>query len=146
MNKMIICTPEGMREMRESLIAHKKIAAIKALRRTATPDNPEDKSISLRDAKWAVERFQNEVLGDKAAPIHPEARQIFCGPVVMEVLCDFGTGPVTVDVEAMEEVEVLTKRLARPRPGHRVVLAGEILQRGAYRALHPGLEAHSAKR
>ena len=102
MNKMIICTPEGMREMKEFLIAHKKIGAIKALRRTATPDNLEDKSISLRDAKWAVERFQNEVLGDKAAPVHPEARQIFCGPVVKEVLCDFGTGPVTVDVEGMQ--------------------------------------------
>ena len=102
MNKMIICTPEGMREMKEALIGHKKIAAIKALRRTATPDSPEYKSISPRDAKWAVERFQNEVLGDKAAPVHPEARQIFCGPVVKEVLCDFGTGPVTVDVEGMQ--------------------------------------------
>lgn len=102
MNKMIICTPEGMREMRESLIAHKKIAAIKALRRTATPDEPDHKSISLRDAKWAVERYQNEVLGDKAAHVHPEARQIFAGPIVKEIVCDFGAGAVTVDVEAME--------------------------------------------
>ena len=102
MNKLIICTPEGLQEMRESLIGHKKIAAIKALRRTATPDSPDHKSISLRDAKWAVERYQNEVLGDKTTHVHPEARQIFAGPAVKEIVCDFGTGAVTVDVEAME--------------------------------------------
>lgn len=102
MNKLIICTPEGLHEMRESLIGHKKIAAIKALRRTATPDDQDHKSISLRDAKYAVERYQNEVLGDKSAHVHPEARQIFCGPLVKEILCDFGTGPVTVDVEGMQ--------------------------------------------
>jgi len=99
---VIITTPEGMQEMRDALIACKKIAAIKALRRTATPDDPEHKSISLRDAKYAVERFQNEVLGDKSSPWHPEARRIFCGPAVKEIVCDFGSGPVTVDVEAME--------------------------------------------
>ena len=102
MNKLIICTPEGLQEMRESLIAHKKIAAIKALRRTATPLDPDEKSLSLRHAKWAVERFQNEVLGDKTSPVHPEALQIFCGPAVKEIVCDFGTGCVTLDVEAME--------------------------------------------
>mgnify|MGYP003305430594 FL=1 len=50
----------------------------------------------------AVDRFQYELLGDKYATIHPEARQIFCGPHVKEILCDFGTGPVTVDVEGMQ--------------------------------------------
>ena len=48
MKKLIICTPEGLQEMRESLIGHKKIAAIKALRRTATPDEPDHKSITSK--------------------------------------------------------------------------------------------------
>lgn len=102
MKKLIICTPDGLQEMKESLIDDRKIAAIKALRRTATPDHPDEKSISLRDAKWAVERYQNEVLGIKTAHVHPEARQIFAGPVIKEIVCDFGDGVVTLDVDGME--------------------------------------------
>ena len=102
MKKPIITTAAGIQEMRAELLADKKIAAIKALRRTATPDEPEHKSIGLRDAKQAVERYWNEELGDKSQPVAYDARRIVCTPIVKEIVCDWGDGLVTVDIEAME--------------------------------------------
>ena len=104
---VIVCTAEGFTEMRDSLRAGKKIAAIKALRRTAVPPTGY-KSIGLREAKHAVERFVNEVLGDKTYQVHPEAMRITYGPVVKEIVVDFGDGPITMDLDAME-VRVLTQ-------------------------------------
>ena len=99
---MIICTATGLAEMREHLENDKKIAAIKALRRTATPP-PGLKSISLRDAKWAVERYQHQVLGDsRYSSTSSEGMPIVAAPIVKELLVDFGTGPVTIDIETME--------------------------------------------
>lgn len=98
----IITTTAGIQEMRAALLEHKKIAAIKALRRTATPDDPELKSIGLRDAKLAVERYWNEELGDTSQPVVRDARRIVCAPIIKEIVCDWGDGALTVDVEAME--------------------------------------------
>ena len=98
----IITTTAGIQEMRAALLEHKKIAAIKALRRTATPDDPELKSIGLRDAKLAVERYWNEELGDTSQPLVLDARRIVCDPIIKELVCDWGDGALTVDVEAME--------------------------------------------
>lgn len=100
--RAIITTAEGFQEMHKHLLEKKKIAAIKTLRRTATPDSPGEKSISLRDAKFAVERYMNEHLDDKAQPTHPEARVIAAHAIVKEIVCDFGNGPMKVDIEAME--------------------------------------------
>ena len=104
---VIVCTAEGFAEMKESLKAGKKINAIKALRRTAVPP-PGLKRIGLREAKFAVERFVNEVLGDKTHPVHPDAMQITYGPIIKEMVVDFGDGPVTMDMDAME-IRVLTQ-------------------------------------
>ena len=104
---VIVCTAEGFSEMKESLKAGKKINAIKALRRTAVPP-PGYKTLGLREAKFAVERFVNEVLGDKTHPVHPDAMQITYGPVVKEMVVDFGDGPVTMNLDAME-IRVLTQ-------------------------------------
>ena len=104
---VIVCTAEGFAEMKESLKAGKKINAIKALRRTAVPP-PGLKKIGLREAKFAVERFVNEALGDKRYPVHPEALRITVGPIVKEMVVDFGEGPVTMDLDAME-IKVLTQ-------------------------------------
>lgn len=104
---VIVCTAEGFAEMRDSLKAGKKINAIKALRNTAVPP-PGYKRLGLREAKYAVERFINEVLGDKTHPVHPDAMQITYGPVVKEIVVDFGDGPVTMNLDAME-IRVLTQ-------------------------------------
>ena len=104
---VIVCTAEGFAEMKESLKAGKKISAIKALRRTAVPPRGL-KKIGLREAKFAVERFVNEALGDKTYPVHPEALRITVGPIVKEMVVDFGEGPVTMDLDAME-IKVLTQ-------------------------------------
>ena len=103
---VIICTAEGVAEMRENILANKKIAAIKALRAAATPPEGE-KCIGLREAKQAVERYAYEIMGqqDYASAYSNNkgtALPIVAGPVVKEIIVDFGTGPVTVDVEAME--------------------------------------------
>ena len=104
---VIVCTAEGFAEMRESLKVGKKIAAIKALRRTAVPP-PGYKTLGLREAKHAVERFVFEALGDKTHPFHPDSMQITCGPIIKEMVVDFGDGPVTMDMDAME-IRVLTQ-------------------------------------
>ena len=104
---VIVCTAEGFAEMRDSLKADRKIAAIKALRRTAVPP-PGYKKLGLRDAKQAVERFVFEVLGDKRRPFDPEAMKITCGPIIKEMVVDFGEGPVTMDLDGME-IRVLTQ-------------------------------------
>ena len=99
---VIITTPAGLAEMRECLEKDKKIGAIKALRRTATPPEGE-KSISLREAKLAVERYQHDEMGDiRYKGSLADGKPITAGPVVKEIVCDFGGGPVTVDVETME--------------------------------------------
>tara|TARA_R110001583_G_scaffold21333_7_gene81058 strand:- start:2175 stop:2621 length:447 start_codon:yes stop_codon:yes gene_type:complete len=99
---IIIATPSGIAEMRKHLEEDKKIAAIKALRRTAIPPNGE-KMLSLRDAKMAVERFQYETLHEtRYKGSVTLGKPITAGPVIKEIVCDFGGGPVTVDVETME--------------------------------------------
>jgi len=94
--------------MHEALLQNKKIHAIKALRAGSTPP-PGDKSISLRDAKWAVERYQVEKMGRPMPPASSanynpvrEGKLIIAGPLVKEIVVDFGGGPATLDVEAME--------------------------------------------
>jgi hypothetical protein len=104
---VIVCTAEGFAEMRDSLKAGKKISAIKALRRTAVPP-PGYKTLGLREAKGAVERFAFEVLGDKTQSFNSDAMQITYGPVIKEMVVDFGDGPITMDLDAME-IRVLTQ-------------------------------------
>ena len=102
--EVIITTADGLREMVEELKAGKKIAAIKALRRTATPP-PGEKTLGLREAKLAVERYAFEVLRLPDAPNHSghsEGKRIIAGPAIKELLVDFGDGQVTVDVEGLE--------------------------------------------
>lgn len=103
---IIVTTADNLREVREHLLNSKKIAAIKSLRSAAVPP-PGAKTIGLREAKWAVERFQVEVLGmptpagSQFDPVK-EGMRIIAGPIVKEMKVDFGTGPVTIDIEAME--------------------------------------------
>lgn len=104
---VIVCTVEGFADMRDSLKAGKKISAIKALRRTAVPP-PGYKTLGLREAKEAVERFAFEVLGDKTQSFNSDAMQITYGPVIKEMVVDFGDGPITMDLDAME-IRVLTQ-------------------------------------
>ena len=101
---VIICDARNFAEMHEHLENDKKIAAIKALRAGATPP-PDLKQISLRDAKWAVERYMVEKMGKRmpqGSQVVLEGRPIVTGPIVKEIVVDFGTGPATLDVEAME--------------------------------------------
>jgi len=101
---VIICSAQALAEVHEHLQNDRKIAAIKALRAGAVPP-PDYKSIPLRDAKWAVERYQVEVLG-KPMPNSSHqvtnGKPIVAGPLVKEIIVDFGTGPATLDVEGME--------------------------------------------
>lgn len=100
--EVIVVTAEAYAEMHKALLADKKITAIKALRAAATPP-PGEKSLGLREAKLAVERYCYDVLGnDKLRHAVVEGKRIVTTPVVKEIVCDFGTGPVKVDVEAME--------------------------------------------
>ncbi len=97
---VIIVSPAGFAEMRDNLQNDKKIAAIKALRAGASPP-PGERTISLRDAKLAVERYASENTNWKGT-VSSDAKKIVAGPFVKEIICDFGDGLVTIDVEAME--------------------------------------------
>jgi len=99
---VIICSAQTLAEMHDHLKNEKKIAAIKALRAGAVPP-PDHKSITLRDAKWAVERYQYEKLGQaKMKEAMSRGMPIVAGPLIKEIVVDFGTGPATLDVESME--------------------------------------------
>jgi hypothetical protein len=102
--QVVIIPAEAYKLVRGHLDADKKIAAIKALR-LAAPLDVNGKTLGLREAKDAVERLAHELLPDRRrsgwSPAH-DAMQILAGPIVKEILCDFGTGLVTVDVEGMQ--------------------------------------------
>jgi len=80
----------------DSLGQKKKIQAIKTLR--AGVVGPK---LSLRDAKFAIDRLENQ-LG--LSPQTPEADWpvIVCGPKIKKIIVDYGYGEIEVDIEGME--------------------------------------------
>ncbi len=98
----ILVTAKGFAEMHSHLKNNQKIAAIKALRAAATPP-PGEKSLGLREAKYAVERYCYDKLGQQNMKgAVAEGKIIVASPIIKEIICDFGTGPVTMSVEDME--------------------------------------------
>lgn len=81
-------------EILNDLRAAKKIAAIKRLRSSNRLD--------LRTAKLAIERLQHEKFSGHYPHAASEGRPIVPGPLVREIVVDWGTGPMTIDIEAME--------------------------------------------
>ena len=78
----------------EDLGASKKIAAIKKIRTS--------NKLDLRAAKLAIERLQHEKFNGHYPHAVSEGQPIIPGPLVREIVVDWGTGPMTIDIEAME--------------------------------------------
>ena len=102
-----IMTANEIAKMREHLSLGQKIKAIKLFRNSAQQHM--EPTISLRVAKHSVENYWYNVLGKPLPPGTPagsmqfeSALQILAGPLIKEIIVDFGNGPCTVDVEAME--------------------------------------------
>jgi hypothetical protein len=98
---VIIVPSDVYRDIREHLRNDKKIQAIKSLRTAARP-LPGDKSIGLREAKVAVERMLHEQFDKNYPEAAREGQRIMAGPIISEIVCDFGEGPITIDVEEMQ--------------------------------------------
>lgn len=98
MNKVCILSPPIYKSVLEDLNEGKKIAAIKKVRASQTP------SMGLRDAKTAVERLQYErpELNSHHGTPDPDAPYIRCGMMIEKVICNYGTGPVEVDIETLQ--------------------------------------------
>ena len=98
---VIIVPSDTYREICEALRMDKKINAIKKLRNNAKPPVGH-KSIGLREAKQAVERMQHEQYDKNYPESARHGDRIMAGPIISEIVCDFGEGPITVDVEGMQ--------------------------------------------
>jgi hypothetical protein len=98
---VMIVPSDVYRAIREELRADKKINAIKRLRSGANPPAGRE-SIGLREAKLAVERLQHEQFDKNYPEAVREGQRIMAGPIISEIVCDFGEGPITVDVEGMQ--------------------------------------------
>ncbi|HIK67021.1 MAG TPA: hypothetical protein EYF95_03495 [Flavobacteriales bacterium] len=98
---VMIVPSDVYRDIREHLRLDKKIQAIKTLRVNAKPA-PGDKSIGLREAKVAVERMQHEQFDKNYPESAKSGDRIIAGPIISEIVCDFGEGPITIDVEGMQ--------------------------------------------
>ena len=98
---VMIVPSDAYRDIREHLRNDKKIQAIKTLRNYAKPA-PGDKSVGLREAKEAVERMQHEHYNKNYPEAARRGDRIIAGPIISEIVCDFGEGPITVDVEGMQ--------------------------------------------
>ena len=98
MNKVYVLNPPIYKGVLKDLSEGNKIAAIKKVRSSQTP------SMGLREAKIAVERLAHEVGSNTthAAPPQADAGFIRCGMVIEKVICNYGTGPVEVDVETLQ--------------------------------------------
>ena len=85
-----------------SIIAGRKIQAIKILKTEGNKWLPTEK-IGLREAKLAVERLMVEIgRANPGVRAHPEAPRIKCGPQIKQVVFDFGTGDIAVNLEEMQ--------------------------------------------
>ena len=98
---VMIVPSDVYREIRAHLRKDKKIQAIKMLRTAAKPA-PGDLAISLREAKQAVERLQHEDYNKNYPEAAKSGARIMAGPIISEIVCDFGDGPITIDVEGMQ--------------------------------------------
>jgi hypothetical protein len=98
---VMIVPSDVYHEIREALRNDKKINAIKKLRGAANPP-PGRESVGLREAKQAVERMQHEHFGKNYPEAAKSGDRIMAGPIISEIVCDFGNGPITVDVEGMQ--------------------------------------------
>ena len=92
-NEFIRVTATQYSQIVGFLKAGKKITAIKDLRDSQHP------SLSLKEAKWAVDRLQAEMAGDGRGY---HGKKIICSPVVLGLTLDYGTGPVEIDIENMQ--------------------------------------------
>jgi hypothetical protein len=97
---VIIVSGEVYHEIRDHLSNEKKIAAIKRLR--SALKGPDGKIYGLREAKEAVERMLHEDFGKHYPGAVKRGGRIMAGPIITEIVCDFGDGPITVDVEEMQ--------------------------------------------
>ena len=92
-NEFIRVTATQYSQIVGSLRAGKKISAIKELRDSHRPN------LSLKEAKWAVDRLQGEMSGD---PGQHHGKKIICFPVILGLKLDYGAGPVEIDIENMQ--------------------------------------------
>jgi len=97
---VVIVSGEIYHQIRDDLSNEKKIAAIKKLR--AAVRGPDDKPMGLREAKVAVERMLHDNFDKNYPGAAKEGAKIMAGPIISEIVCDFGDGPITVDVEEMQ--------------------------------------------
>ena len=97
----ILVLPRTLESVRESLGRHKKIEAIKTLRRDYQEMHKE--SLGLRDAKHAVERLATEQkLGSYHPTVLSAALPICTTLTVRKVEIDTKGGPVWIDLEELQ--------------------------------------------
>jgi len=90
------------RQIVASLIAGQKIQAIKILKSEGNKGIPAER-VGLREAKLAIERLMVEIgCANPGVIAHPEALQIKAGPQIKQVVFDFGTGDIAVNLEEMQ--------------------------------------------
>tara|TARA_B100001123_G_scaffold451191_1_gene628247 strand:- start:1328 stop:1747 length:420 start_codon:yes stop_codon:yes gene_type:complete len=85
---------ETFKDIRDLLTSNRKIQAIKLLR--------SELSISLKEAKFAIDRLQAEMGGTATGLDYSHAKKLLTGPAVLNVTLDYGDGPVELDVEGMQ--------------------------------------------
>ena len=84
---------DAARDMHKELRNGKTIAAIKIVRNATT--------CGLKEAKWAVERYRHEKLGEPI-PVNSNAMRIISGPKIIKLVLDYGDGPLEIDLEGMQ--------------------------------------------
>jgi hypothetical protein len=93
-NKSLVVPAKVYQEIVSLLSKGKKIQAIKLLR------NSFDNRLSLKEAKWSIDRMCN--------PSLTNCPQLIASPTIVAVTLDYGSGPIQLDLEEMQ-LRMLTR-------------------------------------